>query len=66
MFIIMWIYVMYLCSFMYNVCYFQLLQPGISKHKFPTKEDGKVAFLKHLQKWPTYGSVFFEVKVFQL
>lgn len=40
----------------------KVLQSSISKHKFPTKEDGKVAFLKVLQKRPTYGSVFFEVK----
>ncbi|XP_053403510.1 myosin-VIIa-like isoform X2 [Mercenaria mercenaria] len=38
------------------------LHASISKLKFPTKEDGKVAFLKSLHKWPTYGSVFFEVK----
>ncbi|XP_060579063.1 unconventional myosin-VIIa-like isoform X3 [Ruditapes philippinarum] len=38
------------------------LRASISKLKFPTKEDGKVAFLKGLMKWPTYGSVFFEVK----
>jgi len=45
---------------------FQLLQEHISKLKYPTKEDAKVAFLKSMQKWQTYGSVFFEVKVREL
>lgn len=56
----------YMSFQMHIVSFFLLLQElqkGIAKLKFPTKEDGKVAFLKALHKWPTYGSVFFEVKV---
>ncbi|XP_052216841.1 myosin-VIIa-like isoform X3 [Dreissena polymorpha] len=40
----------------------KLLQANIAQLKFPTKEDAKVAFLKMLSKWQTYGSVFFEVR----
>ena len=28
-----------------------------------TKNEAKVAFLKKMQLWPTFGSVFFEAQV---
>ena len=28
-----------------------------------TKDEAKVAFLKKMQSWPTFGSVFFEAQV---
>ncbi|XP_063287598.1 unconventional myosin-VIIa isoform X2 [Pelobates fuscus] len=33
-----------------------------NKHAGKTREDAKVAFLKIIFKWPTFGSAFFEVK----
>ncbi|XP_069615470.1 unconventional myosin-VIIa [Ranitomeya imitator] len=33
-----------------------------NKHAGKTREDSKVAFLKIIFKWPTFGSAFFEVK----
>ncbi|XP_074971616.1 unconventional myosin-VIIa [Phalacrocorax aristotelis] len=34
-----------------------------NKHAGKTREDAKLAFLKIIFKWPTFGSAFFEVKV---
>ncbi|XP_064297576.1 unconventional myosin-VIIa isoform X3 [Phalacrocorax carbo] len=33
-----------------------------NKHAGKTREDAKLAFLKIIFKWPTFGSAFFEVK----
>lgn len=34
-----------------------------NKHAGKSKEEAKLAFLKIIFKWPTFGSAFFEVKV---
>jgi myosin-7 len=33
-----------------------------NKHTVKKKDDAKIAFLKVLQRWQTFGSAFFEVK----
>uniref|UniRef100_A0A8C3DSZ7 Myosin VIIB n=1 Tax=Corvus moneduloides TaxID=1196302 RepID=A0A8C3DSZ7_CORMO len=33
-----------------------------SKHEGKTVDEAKIAFLKMIQRWPTFGSAFFEVK----
>ncbi|XP_075273720.1 unconventional myosin-VIIb [Opisthocomus hoazin] len=33
-----------------------------SKHEGKTAEEAKIAFLKMIHRWPTFGSAFFEVK----
>lgn len=34
-----------------------------NKHAGKSREEAKLAFLKIIFKWPTFGSAFFEVKV---
>uniref|UniRef100_A0A8C2VAX4 Unconventional myosin-VIIb n=1 Tax=Chinchilla lanigera TaxID=34839 RepID=A0A8C2VAX4_CHILA len=38
------------------------LLPECSKHQNKTVPEAKVAFLKYICRWPTFGSAFFEVK----
>ncbi|KAF4026282.1 hypothetical protein G4228_018407 [Cervus hanglu yarkandensis] len=42
--------------------YHQNILLACNKHKDKTVEEAKVAFLKWICRWPTFGSAFFEVK----
>ncbi|KAK2109192.1 hypothetical protein P7K49_014357 [Saguinus oedipus] len=41
----------------------QSIPLAYDKHKDKTVQEAKVAFLKWICRWPTFGSAFFEVKV---
>lgn len=41
----------------------QSIIAAYSKHEGKTVDEAKIAFLKMIQRWPTFGSAFFEVKV---
>ena len=40
----------------------RLIVAEFNKNAGKAKEDAKLAFLKLIQKWPTFGSAFFDVK----
>ena len=44
-------------------CFPQRILLACDKHRDMTVEEAKVAFLKWICRWPTFGSAFFEVKV---
>lgn len=41
----------------------QSITAAYSKHEGKTVDEAKIAFLKMVYRWPTFGSAFFEVKV---
>lgn len=41
----------------------QSITAAYSKHEGKTVDEAKIAFLKMIHRWPTFGSAFFEVKV---
>lgn len=41
----------------------QSIIAAYSKHEGKTVDEAKIAFLKMIHRWPTFGSAFFEVKV---
>lgn len=43
--------------------FLQSIVAYFNKHAGKSKEEAKLAFLKVIFKWPTFGSAFFEVKV---
>ncbi|KAB0402783.1 hypothetical protein E2I00_005145, partial [Balaenoptera physalus] len=43
-------------------CFPQRILLACDKHRDMTVEEAKVAFLKWICRWPTFGSAFFEVK----
>lgn len=50
----------------FSICFFSYLQHIISsynKQSGITVEEAKIAFLRAISSWPTFGCAFFEVKV---
>lgn len=47
------------------VCFYhiQSIISAYHKHEQKTVDEAKIAFLKSIYRWPTFGSAFFEVKV---
>lgn len=45
------------------MCYTQGIISASSKYEQKTIDEAKIAFLKFIYHWPTFGSAFFEVKV---
>lgn len=41
----------------------QSIIAAYGKHEGKTVDEAKIAFLKMIHRWPTFGSAFFEVKV---
>lgn len=48
---------------MYPFFLTQSITAAYSKHEGKTVDEAKIAFLKIIYRWPTFGSAFFEVKV---
>lgn len=52
------------CDIVFFLYFFlQSVVASYNKHAAMTVEEAKVAFLKAVCRWPTFGSAFFEVKV---
>lgn len=41
----------------------QAIVANFSRHHARSSEDAKISFLKYVSRWPTFGSAFFEVRV---
>lgn len=54
------LYILYICIY---ICNFQIIVASYNKQAGMTVEEAKVAFLKVVYRWPTFGCAFFEVKV---
>ena len=58
--LLLWCICVLLCTY---VCIFQLIVASYNKQASMAIEEAKVAFLKAVYRWPTFGCAFFEVKV---
>lgn len=57
-------HLMYLCIIVHlYVYFFQLIIATYNKQAGMGIKEAKVAFLKAVYRWPTFGCAFFEVKV---